>query len=414
MASDPVLQAQMIRMTAAYVFVVIALLCSQGKTARAQKTAFLPVNNPGALSHFHRTLRRTARQIGTTRILQYGASHTSADIFTGYMRRFFQERFGDAGHGFVMPAKPWSGYRNMDVNIESSDTWLSERVGKKESRKDGLFGLAGYSCASTNSSDFARVYTTQTNTFGRNVSNFQVLFLRQPGGGAFDILVDGEHYTRVLSKHPTVAAGHHLVRVSDGPHKLEIRPAGDGEVRLFGVVMERDKAGVIVDSLGIRGMRASVHLRWNEDLWRKYIQKRNPDLVILAYGTNESGDTHAPIERYESQLSRVIKRFKSAVPRASCVLVGPTDYPVKIGRRRVKHRPRTDQIISVQKKIGRALGCAFWDSAKAMGGPLSILKWSNSELRLAGDDFIHLTARGYRQLSEDFCRALLSGYESVR
>jgi lysophospholipase L1-like esterase len=108
----------------------------------------------------------------------------------------------------------------------------------------------------------------------------------------------------------------------------------------------------------------------------------------------------------------VLQRLKNALPRTSCVLVGPTDRPIKRGRRRVKHRPRTDLIIATQKKVSRAMGCGFWDSVKAMGGPLSIVDWANSTPPLAGNDLVHLTGRGYRRLAEDLARALLDGYES--
>jgi lysophospholipase L1-like esterase len=363
-----------------------------------------------ALVHFHKALRRTARRISPTRIIQYGASHTAADLFTGTMRRFFQERFGDAGHGFVMPARPWKGYRHLDVSTESSDGWLNDRVGIKGSRKDGLYGLAGFSCASATNADFARVSTATRSAFGRLVSSFDVLYLRQKSGGRFDILLDGEHYTRVLTYSPTIQSGRLTVRVPDGPHTLEIRPVGDGEVRLFGVLMERSQPGVIVDSLGLRGMRASVQLHWDQALWQHQIQQRRPDLVILAYGTNEAGDTNIPIARYEGQLTRVLQRFKDAVPRSSCVLVGPTDRPIKV-RRKITHRPRTDAVIAVQKRVSRAFGCGFWDSAAAMGGALSIVKWARAEPRLAGKDLIHLTGRGYRLLAESFSNALLKNYK---
>jgi len=377
--------------------------------ASAETTRHLEDPSDRALRAFHKSLRRTARGIGTTRIMQFGASHTSADVFTGQMRRFFQSKFGDAGHGYVMPARPWKTYGHRDVRIDSSTGWLSERAFRKGTRKDGLYGLGGFSCASDSSEDWAKVSTSIRSKFGQAVSRFEVAYLRQPKGGRFDLLVDGEHYRRVRSRSRHVRAGSVSIRVPDGPHELEIRPVGDGEVRLLGTILERNKPGVIVDTLGINGTRASVWLHWDEALWTAQMKRRKPNLVILAYGTNEAGDTHVSINRYEEQLELVLKRLKKAAPQASCVLVGPTDRPmVKNGK--TTHRERTDAIIAVQRRVSAEFRCGFWDASAAMGGPLSIVRWSEQDPPLARKDYVHLTSRGYERLGEEFSRALMRGF----
>jgi len=395
----------------AVITTLVAVGCAQ--PASATKPSFTPIfdRDGHALTRFHRSLRRTAGGIGQTRILQYGASHTEADIFTGYLRQFFQNRFGDAGHGYIMPARPWRGYRHMDAQLESSDGWFTDKAYRRDSRKDGLYGLAGFSVSSADKADFGAVATSKKSAFGKNVSRFEVFYLRQTQGGSFDISVDGNHYMRVRTGALELGLGVRSIRVQDGPHRLEIRPVGDGEVRLLGTVMERGAPGVVVDSLGIRGARASVHLRWNEALWRAQIRRRAPDLVLLAYGTNEAGDTNVSIKHYESQLSKVLERLRVAVPNASCVLVGPTDRPVKRRRGKVRHRPRTDDIIRSQRRIGARYRCGFWDSVRSMGGPLSIVRWHRADPPLARKDYVHLTTRGYFALADDLARALLHGYD---
>lgn len=371
-----------------------------------------PLYDPGgkALKTFHKALKRTDRGLGQTRILQYGASHTEADIFTGYLRQYYQHRFGDAGHGYVMPAQPWRGYRHLDVERDSSDGWFTDKAYRKAGRRDGLYGLAGFSCSSDSEDDWAWVGTSDRSGFGKNVSRFEVSYLMQPGGGSFDIKVDGTHYSRVSTKSPETGFGYRVVRVPDGPHELRIHPRGNGEVRLFGVVMERGAPGVVVDSLGIRGARATVHLAWDEELWRAQIRRRTPDLVLLAYGTNEAGDTKQPIERYEKRLTAVMARLKAAVPKASCVLIGPTDRPIKGRRGKAKRRPRIDQVIKTQRRVAIRHGCGFWDARRAMGGPMSIVRWQRADPPLAQKDWVHLTTRGYQALADDLARSLLSGY----
>ena len=69
--------------------------------------------------------------------------------------------------------------------------------------------------------------------------------------------------------------------------------------RIFGMSLERNNPGVVIDTLGIPGARASTQLLWNEALQREHMQRRKPNLVVLAYGTNETGDDDQPIDTFD-------------------------------------------------------------------------------------------------------------------
>src|SRR5690606_4446828 len=140
--------------------------------------------------------------------------------------------------------------------------------------------------------------------------------------GAFEVLVDDQVVRRIETTAEERAPGYAAFEVDEGPHSLEVRVVKEGPVRIFGVSLEREAPGVIVDTLGINGSRARSHLLWEENLYREHLQQRNPDLVVLAYGTNESGDDQ-PVADYEAELHQVLARVKSTVPDASCLLIGP-------------------------------------------------------------------------------------------
>ena len=46
------------------------------------------------------------------RLTFFGASHTAGDFWTGHIRRVLQARYGDLGHGFVMPVAMAKGVSN--------------------------------------------------------------------------------------------------------------------------------------------------------------------------------------------------------------------------------------------------------------------------------------------------------------
>src|SRR5438477_3135565 len=75
-----------------------------------------------SLDRFYQALWRTEnRETGAvTRIVHYGDSPTTADLITGDVRAILQQRYGDAGHGFILVSKPWAWYRHKDVVLFAS------------------------------------------------------------------------------------------------------------------------------------------------------------------------------------------------------------------------------------------------------------------------------------------------------
>lgn len=362
-----------------------------------------------SMAHLHAALRRAERGEGQARLMFYGASHVASDLFSGLIRERLQARFGDAGHGVVLPAHPWRTYRHRGVDVESNrGRWSATKVRANTTDVD-FYGVHGVYVESDRAGAFGRVSTEDSGSVGRRASLFDVYYLEQPEGGRFDVLVDGRPAQRVATAADQPGPGYATFRVPDGPHALELRVVGDGPVRFFGVAVEREEPGVLVDTLGINGARARYHLLWEDALYREHLARRRPDLVVLAYGTNESGDDSS-IERYERELRRVVTRVRETVPQASCLLVGPSDRPVRRPNGEHEDRPRTHQLIEVQHRVAVESGCGFFDLVAFSGGPLSMVEWDAMDPGYAAPDLVHYTRRGYERLGEVLLQALLDGY----
>ena len=359
-----------------------------------------------SMDALHQALRRAARGEGQARLVFYGASHVASDLFTGYIREQLQTRYGDAGHGVVLPAHPWRTYRHRGVEVESSRRqWSSAKVRGNTSDVD-YFGVHGVYVESDTAGAFGRVRTAQAGDIGREVGLFDVYFLARPDGGAFDVFVDGQRVERVSTRADEIGPGYATYRAPTGPHELELRVVGDGPVRFFGVALEREQPGVLVDTLGINGARARYHLLWEDGLYREHLARRRPDLVVLAYGTNESGD-RLPIDEYEAQLRQVVGRVRETVPQASCLLIGPSDRPVESGEGVYRDRPRTAQLVEAQYRVALEYGCGFFDLVSFSGGPLSMVQWSANQPPYGAPDHVHYTRRGYERLGEVLLQALV-------
>ena len=184
----------------------------------------------------------------------------------------------------------------------------------------------------------------------------------------------------------------------DGPHEIRLQPVGNGPVALYGVVTERTHPGVVIDQLGIPGMRAEVLLHWKPEVWTSLVQRRHPDLVVLAYGTNDVGDDNEPMEKYLENWRKVLMQVRSAAPDASCLLIGPTDRLGKDDTGTKRTMPRTPAVIAAQKKVAVQFRCGHWDAQAAMGGPGGMQVWAQTGL--AAKDDVHLSRAGYERMAE--------------
>jgi lysophospholipase L1-like esterase len=338
------------------------------------------------------------------RVSAWGASHVAGEFFTGEIRRILQDRYGDAGHGFVMPAPPWTGYRATDLNLCAGGTWAGDFHDRRGGRGDGKHGIAGADVESRDAASFGWVETTRTNPHGRAASRFDVIALRQPGGGNLRVTVSGGAPVSVPTAGETGPVGI-SVRVPDGPHRFTVDAEG-GPVRLLGASVDREAVGVSVDAMGVSGRTASSWLAWDASLFSELLRWHPPDLAILAYGTNEANDRKLDEARYRETLRAVLRRFRAWLPATPCVLIGPSDRAKRVkGTRFVAWGP-TEWVGRVQHEVGPEFGCATWNLQAAMGGPGAMLRWRTATPELGTADGIHLSVEGYKEVARRFVAAL--------
>ena len=370
-----------------------------------------PIFDPSgkALTPWHEALSRVLAGNSTARIAFYGASHTAADLWTGELRRRLQQRYGDGGHGFVLPTRFNPGYRHQDLVVDSSKGWVVQRHLRTSGADHvGAYGLSGMVMLSADPTEWAELRTTVENPQGRSFDRLQIWLAPQPGGGHWRVDIDGQRHDLDARAG---AAGLKTWSLRDTGHVVRLQPVGDGPVGLYGLVLERSAGGVVIDQLGIPGMKADIHLHWQEKTWAEQLARRQPDLVVLAYGTNDVGEVQAP-EAYAAEWLQVLERVRRAAPQAACVIVGPSDRLGKDENGQRRPMPRTPEVIAVQKKVAVQMGCGHWDAVAAMGGPGSMEAWRRGHW--ATKDGVHLNRDGYTRLAELFDAALHSGVAKVR
>jgi len=362
-----------------------------------------------SLDGFLARLRATAnKQPGAiTRIVHFGDSVVASDYVSSTLRRRFQEQFGDAGHGFTLIANAWPAYFHEGVSRFATSGWLISRVvGPLAS--DGWHGLGGVSFRAPPHL-LARIGTAKKGDVGRRVSKFILAYVEAPDGGQVDIRIDGMAREQLDTKGIEKRFRAVTYVTTDGEHEFELQTT-KGTSRFFGVVLERDEPGVVLDSIGIQGARIRFLDKQDDSHFRQQLAWRDPGLVIYQFGANESADGYAySMDDYHQTMKAVIAQQQRALPSSSCLILGAMDRASRKGDE-IRSLSIIPLIVDQQRKVANELGCAFFDTFKAMGGVGSMPRWFRRDL--GQTDLTHPTAVGAEVIGNWIFRALMQAARS--
>jgi lysophospholipase L1-like esterase len=363
-----------------------------------------------ALDHFFASLSKNEAEGGQVRICHYGDSPITNDGITSTVRRKLQQRFGDAGHGFILIDKPWGWYGHTGVTQDASRGWSSDPIAI--SRGDHYYGLGGVSFTAESAGVTATFGTADTGDTGRSVSAFDIYYLARPGGGDFDVQIDGKTIERVSTASDEIKSGFHRINVEEGAHTMTMQTIGNGPVQMFGVALESARRGVAYDSLGVNGAYIGLLAHYlDADHWAEQLRHRQPALVIIGYGTNESQFERLPMDQYEQDTREAIRRIRAALPQVSIMLVGPMDRGARGPGGSIITRPMIPKLVRYQRRLAAETGCAFFDSYTAMGGEGTVAQWFEAHPRLMGGDYTHPTAQGAEIVGSLVYDAIIKAYD---
>lgn len=373
------------------------------RAARAEALATQVLIDPkGELDHFYDALL----QGGTVRVLHYGDSPTTADLITADVRSMLQSQFGDAGAGFVLIARPWAWYNHRGMGMDSSN-WGIDVAGKPEF-KDGMFGIGGGRFRGSPGS--VATWTIK----GGQARSVEVAYLAQPGGGQFVFEADGAEIGSADTAADDAHPGYVTFELPTRASELRVRVT-TGNVQLYGAEFRRDHPGVLYSSLGVNGASVTLLSRafnrtYLATQWKHY----RPDLVVLAYGTNEAGFPGFVDTTWGSEMETAVKRVRAALPNASILLMSPMDRGELKPDGTIGTIDALPRLVSKEKQLASDMGVAFFNTFEAMGGSGTMAKWYAAQPRLVGADYIHPLPAGAKivgGLLYDSLRDGFSGYK---
>lgn len=373
------------------------------RAARAEVMATQTLLDPAKeLDHFYEALLKG----GTVRVVHYGDSPTTADLITADVRGLLQKDFGDAGAGFVLIARPWAWYNHRGMGMESSN-WGIDVAGRPEF-KDGMFGLGGGRFRGTPGS--VATWTIK----GGQARSVEVAYLAQPGGGQFVFEADGVEIGSADTAAEEIRPGYATFSLPTRASQLSVRVTS-GNVQLFGAEFRRDQRGVLYSSLGVNGASVTLLSRaFNRSHLAAQLRHYQPDLVVLAYGTNESGFPGFVDSTWGSEMEAAVKRVRAALPDASILLMSPMDRGELKPDGTIGTIDTLPRLVNKERRLAVEQGVAFFNTFEAMGGSGTMARWYAAQPRLVGADYIHPLPAGAKIVGELLYDNLRDGFAAYK
>jgi lysophospholipase L1-like esterase len=214
-----------------------------------------------------------------------------------------------------------------------------------------------------------------------------------------------------------------------GPQNRLALTASDGPVTLLSFATFRNQPGVALSNLGVIGTQLGDFAARDDEVMRAELEAYAPDLIVLAYGTNDGFADHVDGPGYETAVRDQIRRLRRLSPGTPVLLLGAPDAntlrkgiradgkedrgfdcspltSVEIADFARLTADRSPQLArwfppaglavvrDAQKRAAEGEGAAFWDWAARMGGPCSAHRLSHSTPRLVMGDHVHFTTDG--------------------
>ena len=396
-----------------------------GSATQAQQPPdALLIDNAASLDKFYAslvTLDAHSAHANAT-VVHFGDSPTTADLITGDVRQQLQQRFGDAGPGFNLIAKPWAWYQHRDIDETDKGWKFTTAVGLM---REGQFGIGGVGFDGGKDASARYMFS------GASPESMQLIWKNQTGGGSVAIDADDIAVATVSTATPidqlmqgalatpetpvakpvaVTAPQFRTIQLPAGAKSVSLKVT-DGNVHLYGVIFERHQPGLTYDSIGLNGASITVLSRAiSKDMLKQSFAHLHPDLVVINYGTNEAGFASFIGKQYEGELRMAIARVHEAAPNASILLMSPMDRGERGAGNAISTMDTIPKIVDIQRRVAADTGCAFFNTFQAMGGEGTMQRWYEGKPRLVGGDLIHPTPQGAKIVATAFVDQIQKGY----
>jgi lysophospholipase L1-like esterase len=277
--------------------------------------------NGSTLDPFFDKLARL--QSGATRpvhIMQIGDSHSAGDSISGAWRDLLQRRYGVGGRGVLPPGRPFDGYLVRGAQVSMSPGWsIAADFGSAWSTGGPPLGLSAFSLTSQSDGATMSIQADPGEAFDR----FVVCAIARPNSG------------NLMLRAGTSAMHFDLSSVTERPECRTMSlpsPTTGADIRVEGKPVTitswatfRSGRGVAMSNLGVVGSQLVHFARTDDAVLTEELRAYRPDLLVVAFGTNEGFSPRFNAFEYEVTLRTQIGRLRRLAGNVPILLLGAPD-----------------------------------------------------------------------------------------
>jgi lysophospholipase L1-like esterase len=337
-------------------------------------------------------------------IIHIGDSHIQADYLTSVIRRSFQQHFGNAGRGLIVPYRVAGTNEPANFITRSPSRWTAKRIVHPDNPLP--IGIGGITIQNVSADVSLEVHLNDlwqdyafdklTLFYLKNATSFNYTVTDTLSREIGSIDPNGsdpfQNYSTVYFQQPVTSF---ILRTA----KQNVL---QNQATIFGMCLENSNNGVLYHAIGVNGAK---YLHYNSALYfAKQTSVLKPELFVISLGTNESVEYPYLDQNFSQHIDKLITSLKQNNPQSNFILVTPPDA----FRRKIKKNPGIQQVR--EKIIAYAVenGYAFYDMYKALGGDNSATAWRNAGL--LRPDGVHFSKDGYEYQGNLLFDALMKSY----
>ena len=414
-----------------------------------------PVCNMERLSPVFAKLATARRGRGpAVHIMQIGDSHTAGDAVTGAWRDLLQARYGAGGRGVLAPGKPYDGYITRGVTATMSTGWtIGATFGKNSAAPRPMLGVSGFSMVS-NRPD--ATMTLRADNSATMFDRFILCAIAGPNAGGVTVSFDGAAPSRLDFTSPDVRPMCRNISTETPHASVDIAAEFPGLTLTSWATFRGASGGVVLSNVGVVGSQLQHFARTDDMVISEEMNAYLPDMIVLAFGTNEGFSPKFDAQGYESMLRSQIARLQRLSGGVPMLLLGAPDALTRNAALRnnapglaleceaapaflapptvpsdamIQPLPATAtaapkgplfappalaDVRRIQRQVAGDMGIAYWDWQARMGGPCTARDWVQRPVPLMRGDFVHFKSGGGQEIARRLQADLDAAMASAR
>lgn len=311
----------------------------------------------------------------------FGDSHMAADFFSSRLRTHITTN----AVGFVYPLQP-KYHQAVPVSYKSKHF---EILNSKSKDLQANFAMGGIIAKALKKDAFINLNNSI------NPKATLIAVFKSPHTKDAFLLKDGKNKHFILKS--AVRGKWIFARIKDANFPVQI-VALDKNVLLGGFFILNEGSNAVIDTLGINGAKSDLWQKWNESVFLDELNLFKSDIVVLAYGSNDTLIGEFDETHFKQSYKKLIALLYASNPNTSIILISPPTITYKVNETFELH-PDFYRVQKAIYELAKEEKLVLFDMHKLIENYGGKGLWI--EQNLSRND-VHLTPDGYKLMADEF------------